>query len=400
MNDSEYPFKDVVGIDVSKNKVDIAGSQKAAVTTLGNNRAELNQWIKSIDETKQTIVVIEATGGYESLLVELLHQHHVPLAVVNPRQVRDFAKGIGIDAKTDPIDARVIVRFGEVVQPTPQPVQSDAHAKLGALVVRRRQVLSLINQEQNRAQQTRDKNVRKSIKTVLKALKGQLNILDGQIAEAIQADKANARKIEILNSVKGVGPVTVSTIIAELPELGTLNRQEVAKLVGVAPINNDSGKANKARQTSGGRSAVRRTLYMATLVATRFNPRIKAFYQRLLAKGKLKKVALTAAMRKLITILHIWSSSALVGTADALRGSQQEPCRARTEGCAHLPNIAGHSRLTVAVPSRLESNPLAVLGRFLRLRFGWRCGRRLRRPGTGLRLGRLNKSGLRFDQAR
>ena len=304
MNDSEYPFKDVVGIDVSKNKVDIAGSQKAAVTTLGNNRAELNQWIKSIDETKQTIVVIEATGGYESLLVELLHQHHVPLAVVNPRQVRDFAKGIGIDAKTDPIDARVIVRFGEVVQPTPQPVQSDAHAKLGALVVRRRQVLSLINQEQNRAQQTRDKNVRKSIKTVLKALKGQLNILDGQIAEAIQADKANARKIEILNSVKGVGPVTVSTIIAELPELGTLNRQEVAKLVGVAPINNDSGKANKARQTSGGRSAVRRTLYMATLVATRFNPRIKAFYQRLLAKGKLKKVALTAAMRKLITILN------------------------------------------------------------------------------------------------
>lgn len=304
MNDSEYPFKDVVGIDVSKNKIDIAESQNAAVTTVGNNRVELNQWIKSIDETKQAIVVMEATGGYESLLVELLHQHHVPLAVVNPRQVRDFAKGIGIDAKTDPIDALVIVRFGEVVQPTPQPVQSDAQVKLGSLVVRRRQILNLINQEQNRAQQTRDKNVRESIKTVIKTLKEQLNILDGQIAEAIQNDEANARKIEILNSVKGVGPVTVSTIIAELPELGTLNRQEVAKLVGVAPINNDSGKAIKARRTSGGRSAVRRTLYMATLVATRFNPRIKAFYQRLLAKGKLKKVALTAAMRKLITILN------------------------------------------------------------------------------------------------
>jgi transposase len=161
-----------------------------------------------------------------------------------------------------------------------------------------------MNQEQNRSQQTRDEDIRESIESVLKALKKQIETLDRQISKAVRADQDNARKIKILGSVKGIGPVTISTIIAELPELGNLNRKEVAKLVGVAPINKDSGQSIGKRKTAGGRSGVRRTLYMATLVATRFNPRIKAFYQRLLAKGKLKKVALVAAMRKLITILN------------------------------------------------------------------------------------------------
>jgi transposase len=247
---------------------------------------------------------MEATGGYESLLVKLLHEHQISLAVVNPRQVRDFAKGLGYDAKTDPIDACVIARFGDVVHPAPQAAQSDEHIKLGALVERRRQLLDLVNQEQNRLQQTTDSEIRKSIQTVLKSLKAQVKTMDERIAKAVEADVANARTVEILNSVKGIGPVTVSTIVAELPELGKLNRQEIAKLVGVAPMNNDSGKSTGKRKTAGGRHTVRRTLYMATLVATRFNPTIKAFYQRLLAKGKLKKVALTAAMRKLITILN------------------------------------------------------------------------------------------------
>lgn len=318
MKNSEYRFTTVIGIDISKNKIDIADNQNSAVQTVANRKSKIDQWIKSIARQSNVIVLMEATGGYESLLVERLHQHNIPLAVVNPRQVRDFARGIGYDEKTDPIDAHVIVRFGTVVQPAPQPAQSEEQIKLGALVVRRRQILDLINQEQNRSQQSRDKEIRKSIATVLKALKKQVEIIDGQIEKAVRADEANTRKIEILESVKGVGKVTISTMIAELPELGTLNRQEVAKLVGVAPINKDSGQSIGKRKTSGGRAGVRRTLYMATLVAARFNPRIKAFYQRLLAKGKLKKVALTAAMRKLLTILNtlvatdqLWKDSAV-----------------------------------------------------------------------------------------
>lgn len=304
MNNVDYVFSTFVGIDVSKNKIDIAEHHGTAVKTIGNNKQEISSWIKTLTETSQTIVVMEATGGYESLLVSLLHEHQMALAVVNPRQVRDFAKGIGCDAKTDAIDARVIARFGEVVHPAPQAVQSDEQAKLGALVERRRQLVDLINQEQNRLQQTRHHDIRQSIGMVLKELKTQLKTMDEQIARSITADQLNARKVEILQSVKGLGPVTVSTFVAELPELGKLNRQEVAKLVGVAPINNDSGQSTGKRKAAGGRASVRRTLYMATLVATRFNTTIRIFYQRLLAKGKPKKVALTAAMRKLLTILN------------------------------------------------------------------------------------------------
>ena len=325
MNNLEYQSATVIGIDVSKNKIDVADNQGKAVKTVGNNKKELSQWIKSIADRTKTIVVMEATGGYESLLVELLHQNQIALAVVNPRQVRDFARGIGRDEKTDPIDAKVIVRFAEVVRPAPQAAQSDDQIKLGVLVERRRQILDLINQEQNRSLQTRDKDIRNSIDTVLKTLKQQLETLDRQIADAVAADASNTRKVEILNSVKGIGPVTVSTIVAELPELGKLNRKEIAKLVGVAPINKDSGQSIGKRKTAGGRSGVRRTLYMATLVATRFNPRIKEFYQRLLAKGKLKKVALTAAMRKLITILNtlvrtdqLWTNRTAEQTKTAL----------------------------------------------------------------------------------
>jgi len=304
MKNTQSQFTTVIGIDISKNKIDVADNQDSTVKTVGNNNKELTQWINSIADKTVTIVVMEATGGYESLLVELLHKHEIALAVVNPRRVCNFAIGIGRDAKTDPIDAGVLVRFGEVVKPSPQLVQSEEQIKLGVLVERRRQILDLISQEQNRSQQTRDIEIRKSIDTVLETLKKQLKTLDERIAQAVAADEANARKVEILNSVKGIGPVTISTIVAELPELGKLNRQKIAKLAGVAPINNDSGQSIGKRKTAGGRSGVRRTLYMATLVATRFNPRIKEFYQRLLAKGKVKKVALTAAMRKLLTILN------------------------------------------------------------------------------------------------
>ena len=303
MNIVSYSFSRFVGIDVSKETLDIVNADGRS-ETIGNTRKEISTWIESLIETTNTIVVLEATGGYESLLVKLLHQRNIALAVVNPRQVRDFAKGIGKNAKTDAIDAQVIARFAEVVQPTPQVPQSEDEIKLGALVQRRRQILDLMHQEKNRIQQTVDRDISKSIEAIINSLKKQLKAIEKQIETAVQTDASNARKVEILNSVKGVGPVTVSTLVAELPELGQLNRQQVAKLVGVAPINNDSGKSVGKRKTSGGRSTVRTALYMATLTATRWNSTIKTFYQRLLAKGKPQKVALTAAMRKLLTILN------------------------------------------------------------------------------------------------
>jgi transposase len=275
MSNSDYSFSVVLGIDISKGKIDIADSKKNPVKTISNDRKAITEWIKTLTDIPHTLVFMEATGGYESLIVELLHRNHVPLAVVNPRQVRDFAKGIGCDAKTDNIDARVLVRFGEVVCPEPHAAKSEDQMKLGALVERRRQLVDLINQEQNRLQQTRDHDIRRSIETVLKELKKQLKSIEEQVDTAIKADQINARKIKILESVKGLGPVTVSTFVAELPELGQLNRQEVAKLVGVAPINNDSGRSIGKRKAAGGRSTIRRTLYMATLVATRFNTQNK-----------------------------------------------------------------------------------------------------------------------------
>ena len=217
MKNSDYAFSTFIGIDVAKNKLDIFEQKSQTLTVVGNNKHEISAWIKTLAETAQTIVIMEATGGYESLLVELLHQRNVFLAVVNPRQVRDFAKGVGCDAKTDMIDARVLARFGQVVQPSPQAAQSDEQLKLKALVERRRQLVDLVNQEQNRLLQTRDNDIRKSIETVLKELKKQLKAIDEQIATAVDADPLNSRRVEILQSVKGLGPVTVSTFVAELP---------------------------------------------------------------------------------------------------------------------------------------------------------------------------------------
>jgi len=251
------------------------------------------------------MVVMEATGGYETRLVNQLALHDVKAAVVNPRRVRDFAKGIGVDAKTDPIDAKVLSRYGDVVSPKPMATKSAHEQKHGALVARRNQLLELISQENNRLKQSWDEDAKESIRDVLKVLKKQLKSIDSQLAKMLKADSGNQRTIEILQSAKGVGPVMISTLIAELPELGSLNRAEVAKLVGVAPINRDSGKKSGKRFIGGGRGQVRRVLYMATLVAIRHNPTIKSFYQRLKSKGKESKVAIVACMRKFITILNL-----------------------------------------------------------------------------------------------
>lgn len=305
MMKNHYPFSQFLGVDVSKATLDFAFADANKSHSIENAEEEIvSQLIGKINDPQSTIVVMEATGGYEQRLVELLHQHGIALAVINPRRVRDFADGIGRDAKTDPIDAGVIAFYAQVVKPQPQAAKSDDQKKLQALVGRRRQLLELINQENNRLQQTTDNEIRGYIQKSLESLKKQVKTIDGRLAKCVRTDTENARKIEILDSVKGLGPVAVSTLVAELPELGTLNRGQIAKLVGIAPLNNDSGQKSGRRCISGGRSYVRRVLYMATLVATRFNPKIKAFYHRLLSEGKAKKVALTAAMRKLLTILN------------------------------------------------------------------------------------------------
>lgn len=305
MSNRQSPFSVVLGVDVSKTSLDCAFADGGPTWKVDNTSQKIDaDLIARLNDRPHTIVVMEATGGYENILVRLLHQHQIAVAVVNARRVRAFADGIGKDAKTDSIDAQVIAFYGTVVQPAAQQPQSAEELKLQALVQRRRQLLDLINQENNRRQQTADPEIVEFIEQSLKALKQQLKAIDERLAKSVQADTANTRKVEILDSVKGIGAVTISTILAELPELGQFNRKQIAKLVGVAPLNNDSGNNSGKRRTTGGRSYIRRVLYMATLVATRFNPRIKDFYQRLLRTGKLKKVALTAAMRKLLTILN------------------------------------------------------------------------------------------------
>lgn len=305
MRNDPSPFSVIVGVDVSKFKLDFAFADGQETWTIDNTLPKIvAELIGRIKNPQGTLVVMEATGGYEELLVGLLHQHDIAVAVVNPRRVRAFAAGIGKDAKTDPIDAQVLAFYGQVAKPAAQVAKSVDEQKLQALVERRRQLLDLINQENNRRQQTSDREILDYIQQSLESLKKQVKTIDERLAKCLAADNVNARKVEILESVKGIGTVTVSTLVAELPELGKLNRGEIAKLVGVAPMNNDSGQSSGQRRSFGGRSSVRRVLYMATLVATRFNSRIKAFYQRLLAEGKPKKVALTAAMRKLLTILN------------------------------------------------------------------------------------------------
>jgi transposase len=305
MGMTQNSYFHVIGIDVSKAKLDVAWTSNGAPETIENRAAIITKrLVRKIKEPANTVVVMEATGGYESELAETLHQAGISLSIVNPRRVRDFAKGIGIDAKTDPIDAKVIARYGEVVQPSLSVAKSDAEQKLEALVTRRRQLMGLINQENNRLQQIRDKEIQGLIQETLESLEKQVKSVDQRIAACVASDRKNARKIEILRSAKGVGTVTISTLIAELPELGELNRGQISKLVGVAPLNQDSGKKKGQRCTSGGRASVRRVLYMAALVATRHHPVIKSFYVRLLSKGKPKKLALVAAMRKLLTILN------------------------------------------------------------------------------------------------
>jgi transposase len=295
-----------VGVDVSKLHLDVFHPDTGDFAKLENTEVAVDEFCQSVSKKKLPVMVaMEATGGYERLLLNQLAKHQIEATVLNPRRVRDFAKGVGADAKTDSIDARIISQYAAVVNPMPTAMKSDHEQKHSALVTRRNQLLELINQENNRLKQSWDEDAKKSIREVLDMLKKQLKNIDSQLSAMLKNDTENQKTIEILGSVKGIGPVTISTILAELPEIGTLNRGEVAKLVGVAPINRDSGNKSGKRFIGGGRGQVRRVLYMATIVAIRHNPAIKAFYMHLKVQGKASKVAIVACMRKLVTILNL-----------------------------------------------------------------------------------------------
>jgi transposase len=292
-----------VGIDVSKAHLDVAVAGEAESTRYANDEngiAELVAWLRDGNVER---VVLEATGGYQRQVLAALLAAEVPAVAVNPRQARDFAKALGKLEKTDEIDARMLALFAERVRPEVRPLVDETTREFQELLARRRQLNEMLVAEKNRLHQA-TKAVRRSIKSHIDWLKGQLRDTDKDIENGLRSCPTWDVQVELLESEGGVGRITSVTLLAELPELGTLNRKKIAKLVGVAPLNQDSGKSNGRRRTWGGRATVRAPLYMATLVATRHNPVIRAFYARLLARGKMKKVALVAAMRKLLTILN------------------------------------------------------------------------------------------------
>jgi len=266
-------------------------------------QSEIAKVVAAAVAAKPMLVVLEATGGYQAAVVAALAVAGVPVAVVNPRQARDFAKATGRLAKTDSIDALMLARFGEAVRPEPRPLKSEELSELDALSRRREQLLGMLVMEKNRLKMAA-KSVVPSIRKHIRWLEEQLNDVDTELQTRIRNSELWRTKDDLLRSVKGVGPVLSTTLLCSLPELGSLNRKQIAALVGVAPLNRDSGSFRGRRTIWGGRARVRSALYMATLVAVRFNPPLKAFYQRLVDRGKPKKLALTAAMRKLLTILN------------------------------------------------------------------------------------------------
>ena len=294
------------GIDVAKDHLDLALRTADNVQTdrFDNAASGIDELTDRLIEANPERVVVEATGGFERPVAAALAGAGLPVALVNPRQTRDFAKATGRLAKTDKIDAGVLALFGERIRPEVRDLASEEQQAFSALVARRRQLLKMRTAEQNRLRAAPSEAIAQSIKAVLAALEQQINEADNRLREAVENSPMWRQKADLLESVPGVGETTAQALIGELPELGTVNRQEIAKLVGVAPLNCDSGQRRGQRTTWGGRASVRRTLYMATLVATQYNDRISAFYHRLLDRGKAKKKALVASMRKLLVILN------------------------------------------------------------------------------------------------
>ncbi len=292
-----------IGIDVSKNQLELAVAGQEKVRRYANNENGFKAVVRQLAELAPTLVVLEASGGWEMMLVSELVFANLPVAVVNPTRVRSFARATGQLAKTDKLDALMIAWFAQAVQPPVRPLRNEQEAHLNALITRRRQVVGMLTSEKNR-RHTTPGMVGERLAAHISWLEEELKSLEDEIAGFIKRCPLWQAREELIQSVPGVGPVTAFTLLAELPELGTLNRQKIAALVGLAPFNRDSGPRRGKRRIFGGRAGVRCVLYMAALSASKRNPVIRAFYQRLLDNGKEKKVALTACMRKLLVILN------------------------------------------------------------------------------------------------
>lgn len=293
-----------VGVDVSKNHLDVAIKESGESFRVENTALGLEELMGTLTPLEPTLIVVEATGGYEKEVALACGVASLPLAVVNPRQARDFAKAAGKLAKTDKIDAMVLADFGAAMKPSPQPPRGEEAEELQELVRRRKQLKDMIAAEQKRLHQTRRKVIRDDLQEHIAYMKKRLRDTDDDISSRLRECEFWKEDVEILLTVPGVGKVTVMTIVSSLPELGKLNRKKISALVGVAPLNRDSGTFRGTRSTWGGRSNLRAVLFMGTLRATRTNPVIKAFYERLIERGKAKKVAIVACMRKLLTILN------------------------------------------------------------------------------------------------
>jgi transposase len=292
-----------VGIDISKDHLDVHIRPDDQQQRFKYDNAGLTNLLKMMIEVQPQRIVMEATGGYEQRVVAMLATEQLPVAVVNARRVRDFAKATGQLAKTDRLDAAVLSDFAEKLQPRIDPLPDESREELKALLARRHQLVDMITAENNR-QLTAPKDIQREIRAHITWLRKRLKKVDDDLSGRIKASPIWNAKDDILQSTPGIGPTASTTMLAILPELGTLNRQTIAALVGVAPMNRDSGKWRGRRRIQGGRTAVRSTLFMCALVAVKHNPVIHALYQRLLAAGKPKMVAITACMRKLLTILN------------------------------------------------------------------------------------------------
>jgi transposase len=291
------------GIDVSKDKLDVAVLGEEQTSQVDNTEAGIAELVEQMQELGPELIVVEATGGYQRAVVDVLFRLGMAVAVVNPSRVRQFARSCGLLAKTDKLDAQLLAVFGERVKPRLYEGKDEKERELSGLLVRRRQLEEMLKAEKNRLR-TVQPSLQGSVQRIIACLQAEKQAVEEQIHQYLTEQEAWQIQRQILESAPGVGPVTTATLLADLPELGKLDRKKIAALVGVAPMNRDSGRKRGYRKTKGGRAEVRSVLYMATLVATRYNPLIKVQYEQLVKRGKEKKVAITACMRKFLVILN------------------------------------------------------------------------------------------------
>ena len=296
--------KVTVGIDVSKDHLDIAVRPGGDVFVVERNAVGLDSMVERLRQLAPHLVALEATGGFETVVAAALSAAGLPLVVVNPAQIRSFARAVGKRAKTDPIDAAVIAHFAEAIAPEPRPLPDEATQLLADLVARRRQIIAMIGAERQREKRARAKSLKQSIARLIKALAKELTSVDTDINDAVRGSPVWREKEDLLASVPGIGPVIARTLIAEMPELGQLDRKQIAALAGLAPWTRQSGQWRGKSFIGGGRVGVRCALFLGAMVAARHNPTLKPFFERLVAAGKPKMVAIIAVARKLLTILN------------------------------------------------------------------------------------------------